>query len=109
MEGDVGATYRLFVSLAVLWIVIMPLDAWAAAPVASDIWDLSPMDADEEGSEDQAHQSAQPQKPSWIDSSHDFFTERSNNLTRWIDSYFGGTEVDQEVAPSRLRLRFISD
>lgn len=47
--------------------------------------------------------------PSWVDTSHGFFTERADNLTRWFDSYFGDTEVDQEAASSRLRLRLITD
>jgi len=45
----------------------------------------------------------------WIDEGHGFMTERTNNLTQWFDSYFGDTESDQEVASSRLRLRFIND
>jgi len=46
---------------------------------------------------------------SWLDNSHDYVTLKADAVTRWVDSYFGGTEVDQETAHSRLRLRFINN
>lgn len=49
------------------------------------------------------------QDTSWIDSSHGYLTQRTNELTRWVDGYFGDTETDQEGASSRLRLRLIAD
>ncbi len=47
--------------------------------------------------------------PSWVDNSHGYVTQKADAVTRWVDSYFGGTEVDQETAYSRLRLRFINN
>lgn len=105
VDGIVGARYKLFIALAVLWGVIMPVFAQPSAPTQSDIWDLSSVEVDPSG--DRADISA-TQDASWVDSSHDFVTLRANNLTQWIDRYFGGAEVDHEAASSRLRLRLSS-
>ena len=48
-------------------------------------------------------------QPSWVDNSHSYVTQKADAVTRWVDSYFGGTEVDQETANSRLRLRIITN
>src|SRR6056300_421849 len=68
MEGNVGATYRLFVSLAAMWGVIMPVFAQSSEPPQSDIWDLSSVEAD--ASSDSTDISG-PKDTSWVDSSHD--------------------------------------
>lgn len=106
MEGNVGAKYRLFVSLAAMWGVIMPVFAQSSEPPQSDIWDLSSVEVDASGDSTDI---SVPKDTSWVDSSHDFVTLRTNNLTQWIDRYFGGAEVDYEAASSRLRLRLTSD
>ena len=46
---------------------------------------------------------------SWLDNGHEYVTLKADAVTRWVDSYFGGTEVDQETAHSRLRLRLINN
>lgn len=47
--------------------------------------------------------------PSWVDTGHGYVTRKADALTQWADSYFGGSEIDQEVASSRLRLRVVND
>jgi len=109
MEGNVGATYRILVSLAVVWSVIMPLYAQESELSQGDIWDLTAIETKNPQSERKITDPQNAKEPSWVDTSHDFFTVRTNNLTQWIDRYFGGAEVDHEAASSRLRLRLISD
>jgi len=46
---------------------------------------------------------------SWVDNSHGYVTQKADAVTRWVDNYFGGTEIDQETANSRLRLRIINN
>ena len=43
---------------------------------------------------------------SWVDSGHGFMTQRANELTSWVDHFFGDAEVDVEHAESRLRIGF---
>jgi hypothetical protein len=45
----------------------------------------------------------------WVDNSHGYVTDRANALTRWVDDFFGDQEADQDMAESRLRVRFIED
>lgn len=44
--------------------------------------------------------------PAWIDNSHLYVTEQSDNLVRWFDGFFGTPGEDLEIAASFLRVRF---
>lgn len=109
MEGNVGEKYRLFVSLAVVWAVIMPAFAQQPESPQGDIWDLTGIETDNGDPAGETNTTSVSRDSSWVDSSHRFVTARTNNLTQWIDSYFGGAEVDHEAASSRLRLRLLSN
>lgn len=43
--------------------------------------------------------------PNWMDSSHLFVTEQSDNLVQWLDTFFGTPRSDLESAQSFLRVR----
>ncbi|MDG2460908.1 MAG: hypothetical protein P8M73_08500 [Luminiphilus sp.] len=43
----------------------------------------------------------------WIDAGHDYATTKANEMTQWVDNFFGNDERDLEQADSRLRLRTI--
>lgn len=100
MTYSVGATHRATTLVAASMLLIMspfllaqqspPQENVTKAPAVGDT-------AAADGS------------PSLLDSSHGYVTGRANALTRWIDNYFGGIEVDQEAASSRLRLRLIPE
>lgn len=45
----------------------------------------------------------------WLDIGTSYLESQANDLTKWADSYFGGTEQELEAAYSRLRLRFIGN
>lgn len=141
MGDSVGKKYRVLVSLAALWSVIMPAFGQQVSGPVGDIWDLTVVEqapseieagesTDNERREEQnrdensgngrdnSRDNSRVNKgsdegkdiaPSLVDRGHGYFTQRTNELTRWADNYFGGTEVDQETASSRLRLRFITD
>lgn len=43
----------------------------------------------------------------WIDAGHDYAAQKANEMTQWVDNFFGNDERDLEQAESRLRLRTI--
>ena len=43
----------------------------------------------------------------WIDGSHDYAARKADEMTQWVDNFFGNDERDLEQASSRLRLRSI--
>lgn len=45
----------------------------------------------------------------WIDGGHGYATRKANEMTQWVDNFFGNDERDLEQAESRLRLRTIYD
>lgn len=45
----------------------------------------------------------------WIDEGHDYAARKANEMTQWVDNFFGNDERDLEQAESRLRLRTIYD
>lgn len=45
----------------------------------------------------------------WIDDGHDYAARKANEMTQWVDNFFGNDERDLEQAESRLRLRTIYD
>ena len=45
----------------------------------------------------------------WIDGGHDYAARKANEMTQWVDNFFGNDERDLEQAESRLRLRTIYD
>ncbi len=45
----------------------------------------------------------------WIDGGHGYAARKANEMTQWVDNFFGNDERDLEQAESRLRLRTIYD
>lgn len=45
----------------------------------------------------------------WVDSSHAYATDQSQELTQWMDNFFGDPVSDLEQAESFLRAEFIDD
>ena len=43
----------------------------------------------------------------WLEDSKDFAARKANEMTQWVDNFFGNDERDLEPAESRLRLRTI--
>lgn len=43
----------------------------------------------------------------WIEGSHEYAARKANEMTQWVDNFFGNDERDLEQAESRLRLRTI--
>ncbi len=48
-----------------------------------------------------------PGDEGWIDEGHEYATRKANEMTQWVDNFFGNDERDLEQAESRLRLRTI--
>ena len=46
---------------------------------------------------------------SWVEGGHRYAARKANEMTRWVDNFFGNDERDLEQAYSRLRLRTIYD
>ena len=49
------------------------------------------------------------EEEAWIDGGHSYATRKANEMTQWVDNFFGNDERDLEQAESRLRLRTIYD
>lgn len=45
----------------------------------------------------------------WVDSSHAYVTDRAEDLTDWMDQFFGDPNYNLEQAESLLRLQFVDD
>jgi hypothetical protein len=43
----------------------------------------------------------------WLEGSHEYAARKANEMTQWVDNFFGNDERDLEQANSRLRLRTI--
>ena len=43
----------------------------------------------------------------WLDSSQEYAARKTNEMTQWVDNFFGNDERDLEQAESKLRLRTI--
>jgi len=50
-----------------------------------------------------------PEKTNWVDNTHAYATRKTQQLTRWMDHFFGDPEYDLEQAESFLRVQFIDD
>ena len=48
-----------------------------------------------------------PDDEGWIDGGHNYASRKANEMTQWVDNFFGNNERDLEQAESRLRLRTI--
>ena len=49
-----------------------------------------------------------PGDEGWIDGGHNYASRKANEMTQWVDNFFGNDERDLEQAESRLRLRTCS-
>lgn len=49
------------------------------------------------------------QAPSWVDSSHAYATDATQDLVQWMDNFFGAPIEDAERAESFLRLILVDD
>ena len=43
----------------------------------------------------------------WLEDGKDYASRKANEMTQWVDNFFGNDERDLEQAESRLRLRTI--
>ena len=48
-------------------------------------------------------------KDDWLEDGKDYAARRANEMTQWVDNFFGNDERDLEQAESRLRLRTIDN
>tara|TARA_B110000503_G_scaffold138047_1_gene223402 strand:+ start:267 stop:1307 length:1041 start_codon:yes stop_codon:yes gene_type:complete len=92
---------RIFCALSTL---ATPADFALAAGAGSD---TAVVDTDR--IETQAIAPSHERDASWIDSGHELMTRRANELTSWIDHFFGDAEVDAEHDESRLRIGFAEE
>ena len=56
-----------------------------------------------------ADELVEPEDNGWIDSGQGYAVQKANEMTQWVDNFFGNDERDLEQAESRLRLRTIYD
>ena len=61
------------------------------------------------GDEVIADEVIEPEDEGWIDSGQEYAALKANEMTQWVDNFFGNDERDLEQAESRLRLRTIYD
>tara|TARA_B100001057_G_C22028826_1_gene636362 strand:- start:90 stop:281 length:192 start_codon:yes stop_codon:yes gene_type:complete len=45
----------------------------------------------------------------WLEDGKDYAARKANEMTQWVDNFFGNDERDLEQAESRLRLRTIDN
>ena len=63
--------------------------------------ETSELDADAKGVSESAD--------SWVEGGHRYAARKADEMTQWVDNFFGNDERDLEQAYSRLRLRTIYD
>ncbi|WOJ91893.1 hypothetical protein R0135_08830 [Congregibacter variabilis] len=73
---------------------------------ASDVSD--PTDS-EQISEIPVEPSSDPNSPHWVDSSHEYATNRAQALAQWMDDFFGAPVRDAERADTFVRAIFLDD
>jgi hypothetical protein len=82
----------------------------AAPTSSSDVGAGTPLSTDTALSEATvAPAAADSEEAGWIDGGHDYAARKANEMTQWVDNFFGNDERDLEQAESRLRLRTIYD
>ena len=82
----------------------------AAPTSSSDVGAGTPLSTDTALSEATvAPAAADPEEAGWIDDGHDYAARKANEMTQWVDNFFGNDERDLEQAESRLRFRTIYD
>ena len=68
---------------------------------------ISASGSDASDSDNAADTEIGPGDEGWIDGGHDYASRKANEMTKWVDNFFGNDERDLEHAESRLRLRTI--
>jgi hypothetical protein len=82
----------------------------AAPTSSSDVATGAPLSTDTALSEATVNPAAtDSEEAGWIDGGHDYAARKANEMTQWVDNFFGNDERDLEQAESRLRLRTIYD
>ena len=82
----------------------------AAPTSSSDVATGAPLSTDTALSEATVNPAATgSEEAGWIDGGHDYAARKANEMTQWVDNFFGNDERDLEQAESRLRLRTIYD
>ena len=62
------------------------------------------------GAEEEADEQEVSESPDgWVEGSHRYAARKADEMTQWVDNFFGNDERDMEQAYSRLRLRTIYD
>lgn len=62
------------------------------------------------GAEEEADEQEVSESPDgWVEGSHRYAARKADEMTQWVDNFFGNDERDLEQAYSRLRLRTIYD
>ena len=59
------------------------------------------------GSDDELADEVIESEDDWLEDSKDYAARKANEMTQWVDNFFGNDERDLEQAESRLRLRTI--
>ena len=103
-----------FVSVLIVGLATSPLAAQgddpnedSGAPSETSLEALS--NDSPSGDEVIAHEVVEPKDAGWIDSGQGYAAQKANEMTQWVDNFFGNDERDLEQAESRLRLRTIYD
>ena len=67
-------------------------------------------DQDSEGPDVDGEADAVSESPDgWVEGGHRYAARKADEMTQWVDNFFGNDERDMEQAYSRLRLRTIYD
>ena len=62
------------------------------------------------GTEEEANEEEVGESPDgWVEGGHRYAARKADEMTQWVDNFFGNDERDMEQAYSRLRLRTIYD
>lgn len=78
----------------------LPLVAALAMTLPEPVVAESPVN----GADAETAPSAEEQ--TWVDSGHEYVSDKANQLVQWMDDFYGTDEADIETASSRIRVRF---
>ena len=109
-------SFLLYLVTPFLTVVLASASSLALAQAGEDIdSDASEITMDRSGVESGATDDSEladeviESDDDWLEGSKDYAARKANEMTQWVDNFFGNDERDLEQAESRLRLRTIYD
>ena len=109
-------SFLLYLVTPFLTVVLASASSLALAQAGEDIdSDASEITMDSSGVESGATDDSEladeviESDDDWLEGSKDYAARKANEMTQWVDNFFGNDERDLEQAESRLRLRTIYD